>query len=121
MLRRQAFEQVGGFDERFFLYFEDVDLCLRLRAAGWGLGEAREAGCVHVKGGSQDGASALNLEYRRGQLLYYALHRPQWENAVLRAKLRRRLARLEEPERSGLRELLERPAPEAITKSPADS
>jgi GT2 family glycosyltransferase len=35
MIRRSAFAQVGGFDPRYFLYFEDVDLCLRLRRDGW--------------------------------------------------------------------------------------
>jgi GT2 family glycosyltransferase len=33
--RRQALEQVGGFDERFFLYFDDVDICRRIHMAGW--------------------------------------------------------------------------------------
>jgi N-acetylglucosaminyl-diphospho-decaprenol L-rhamnosyltransferase len=35
MIRRSAFEQVGGFDPRYFLYFEDVDLCTRMRIGGW--------------------------------------------------------------------------------------
>lgn len=35
MVRRAAFEQVGGFDTRFEKYFEDVDFCLRMAAAGW--------------------------------------------------------------------------------------
>lgn len=35
MLRQTVFEQTGGFDERFFLYFEETDLCLRARRAGW--------------------------------------------------------------------------------------
>jgi len=35
MFRREAFEAVGGFDERYFMYFEDVDLCRRLQQAGW--------------------------------------------------------------------------------------
>lgn len=35
MVRRDAFEAVGGFDEGYFLYLEDSDLCLKLRASGW--------------------------------------------------------------------------------------
>jgi N-acetylglucosaminyl-diphospho-decaprenol L-rhamnosyltransferase len=35
IVRRDAWNTVGGFDERFFLYFDDVDLCWRLRQAGW--------------------------------------------------------------------------------------
>lgn len=35
MVRREAFEKIGGFDEKIFLYYEDADLCLRLRDAGY--------------------------------------------------------------------------------------
>jgi N-acetylglucosaminyl-diphospho-decaprenol L-rhamnosyltransferase len=38
VVRRSAWEEVGGFERAFFMYFEDVDLSLRLRLAGWGVG-----------------------------------------------------------------------------------
>lgn len=95
MLRKQAFEQVGGFDEGFFLYFEDVDLCLRLRRAGWRLVDEPEVSAVHIKGGSQVGTSAASLHYRLGQARYYRKHRPAWEQRFMR---RRILGKLDGPE-----------------------
>ncbi|MBS3145159.1 glycosyltransferase family 2 protein [Candidatus Woesearchaeota archaeon] len=35
LVRKQVIDQIGGFDERFFLYFEDIDLCRRAKQAGW--------------------------------------------------------------------------------------
>ena len=35
LVRRDCFEQLGGLDETFFLYYEDVDFCRRAREAGW--------------------------------------------------------------------------------------
>jgi N-acetylglucosaminyl-diphospho-decaprenol L-rhamnosyltransferase len=52
--RRTAFEAVGGFDERFFSYGEDLDLGLRIRAAGWRLAAAPEARAVHLGGATWD-------------------------------------------------------------------
>ncbi len=46
-IRSEAFESIGGFDERYHLYCEDVDLCARLRLAGWQLRQAQGAVVVH--------------------------------------------------------------------------
>jgi N-acetylglucosaminyl-diphospho-decaprenol L-rhamnosyltransferase len=51
-LRRDALDDVGGWDERFFLYVEDVDLCWRLRRAGWDVVYEPGAEVVHVQGAS---------------------------------------------------------------------
>lgn len=91
LLRRSAFEGVGGFDPSFFLYFEDVDLCLRLRRAGWRLAFVPGARAVHVSGGS--GGGRVEQEYRRSQLRYYRLHRPAWEASLLAFHLRRKYGR----------------------------
>jgi N-acetylglucosaminyl-diphospho-decaprenol L-rhamnosyltransferase len=52
LVRREAFEVIGGFDERFFLYCEDADLCLRLRNAGYEVRFEPAAKVDHVGGGS---------------------------------------------------------------------
>ncbi|MEZ5605714.1 MAG: glycosyltransferase [Burkholderiaceae bacterium] len=48
LLRRQAYAQVQGFDERYHMYCEDVDLCLRLQGAGWRLARADAAVVEHA-------------------------------------------------------------------------
>jgi GT2 family glycosyltransferase len=47
LFRSQAFRAVGGFDSRYFLYIEDVDICTRLRVAGWRLLQVSEAEVIH--------------------------------------------------------------------------
>jgi GT2 family glycosyltransferase len=51
-IRREAFNAVGGFESAFFMYFEEVDLCYRLRAAGWEVHFASVATIVHLGGAS---------------------------------------------------------------------
>jgi GT2 family glycosyltransferase len=50
--KRSAWEQIGGFDEAFFLYHEDVDLCLRAAQAGWEVWHVPEAVILHHSGAS---------------------------------------------------------------------
>lgn len=51
LVRREAFAGVGGFDARYFCYFEDVDLGFRLRLAGWRVLQSPDAIVAHVGGG----------------------------------------------------------------------
>ncbi|HZQ84015.1 MAG TPA: glycosyltransferase family 2 protein [Acidimicrobiales bacterium] len=50
LARRPAFDAVGGFDEAYFMYMEDVDLCWRLGRAGWFAGYEPSVGIMHVQG-----------------------------------------------------------------------
>lgn len=87
--RREAFEAAGGFDERFFLYYEDIDLCLRLRAAGRSVVFVPEAAALH-EGGAVTSARPLRsrYEYRRSQLLFYRKHNGPASRFLLRLALR---------------------------------
>ncbi len=49
MVRRQAYQQIGGFDEGFGKYFEDVDFCLRMSRAGWQVMYHGAAACCHLE------------------------------------------------------------------------
>ncbi len=54
LVRREAWDAVGGFDPRYFLFYEDDDLCLRLQRAGWGCWYEPAARATHARGtGSQ--------------------------------------------------------------------
>jgi len=60
--RREAFEDVGGFDERLFAYMEDVDLGLRLQATGWRCAGARDAIGVHERSATAGRRSRRQVE-----------------------------------------------------------
>ena len=52
-LRRNALDEIGGWDEGFFLFMEDVDLCWRLRRGGWRVGYEPTGSVVHLEGASR--------------------------------------------------------------------
>ena len=58
-IRREALERVGGFDEEFFMYGEDLDLCFRIQEAGWTIMYLHTTSIIHYKGESTR-RSAIN-------------------------------------------------------------
>ena len=83
ILRPQALREVGLFDERFFLYYEEVDLCRRLRAGGWKVWYWPEIVVTHICGESARTVRELEYASREAQvvqwrmrstLLYYRKH-----------------------------------------------
>jgi GT2 family glycosyltransferase len=75
LVRRQVFEQLGGFDERFFVYLEDLDFSLRAKRAGWRSWYLADAAAYHKGGGSSERIKARRLFYAlRSRILYAFKH-----------------------------------------------
>jgi GT2 family glycosyltransferase len=75
LVRRDALEAVGGFDERYFMYWEDADLCRRLRRHGYIIRYAPGALAVHRVGQSSRTAPSSSLRaFHDSAYLYYATH-----------------------------------------------
>ncbi len=74
--RRLVIKTIGGFDTRFFLYAEDIDLCLAVRKAGWLLAEIPEAKVMHLEGQSEKRAPLAEVMERkvRSDLLFLEKH-----------------------------------------------
>ncbi|MCR9246261.1 MAG: glycosyltransferase [bacterium] len=73
LIRRAVLTDVDGFDERFFMYFEEADFCERVRQAGYRVRWLPETTFVHVGGLSAEGAAVRTfLAFRESCLLYHA-------------------------------------------------
>jgi GT2 family glycosyltransferase len=83
-MRRAVFETLKGFDDRFFVYLEDVDLSLRARKAGWRTIYTTDSQVFHKGGGTSHQVKAKRLFYSlRSRLLYGFKHFPRWQAWML--------------------------------------
>lgn len=104
MVRRTAFEAIGGFDETIFLFHEDDDLCLRLTRAGWRLRHVHGAVARHGRGRSSGETDAMrhfrareaalsqtHVAAKHGRPLRVAIEiwRARWRRIVARLQGRR--------------------------------
>ena len=91
LIERRLYHQVGGFDERFFLYIEDADLGKRIRQLGYKIHLTSQARIIHHLGQSVAKMSGrAMLEAKRSQLHYYCKHNSRAALAALRLYLRLR-------------------------------
>lgn len=85
LVRRDCFRQVGGMDENYFLYYEDVDFCQRARQAGWSVWyEPALRVTHHFPLHSRRVPAPLRLVTRHALLTYSRKHWPGWQARALR-------------------------------------
>jgi hypothetical protein len=98
LIRRRALDEVGRFDEGYWLYMEDLDLCYRFAAAGWVTWYEPSVAVTHVKGGASGRNRALRVNgaFHYGMYRFYRLHyaesRPRLLNGAVYAAIAGKLA-----------------------------
>ena len=117
MIRREVFDSVGLLDEDYFLYYEEVDFCLRARAAGWRCWYVPESRVVHLVGQSSGVTGERRAERRVPRYwfesrsryfrknhgrLYATAADLAWSTAFSLWRLRRRIQRRPDPDPPGL-------------------
>jgi GT2 family glycosyltransferase len=78
LLRRDAFEAVGGFDARYYLYYEDVDLCARLRCKGYDIRLVPSVSAVHLAR-RQSRREIKYMLWHLRSIVRYLLSRTPWQ------------------------------------------
>ncbi len=85
MVRREVVEQVGGLDEQFFIYSEEIDWCRRIREAGWRVFYLPQAEVIHYwRGSTRQRQAAMKAELYRSKLQYFRKHDGPWAALALR-------------------------------------
>jgi N-acetylglucosaminyl-diphospho-decaprenol L-rhamnosyltransferase len=85
LLRREAIDQVGPLDERFFMYSEELDWCYRAKKLGWRIAYLPSARVIHHVGKSSEQVLPVrHIEFQRSKVLFFRKHRGRWSGEVLR-------------------------------------
>ncbi|MCX6027723.1 MAG: glycosyltransferase family 2 protein [Chloroflexi bacterium] len=72
MVRREALAQVGGFDEGYFMYSEELDLCRRIKQAGWRIVYLPAAQIIHYEGKSSEQlVAARHIRFQTSKVRYF--------------------------------------------------
>lgn len=88
-MKKIIFEEINGFDERFFMYYEDADLCKRLSLKGLKTYFYPYSGIIHYKGenANPEFKDVTYYHSKQSQLIYYSKHNKKFEIFLLRTYL----------------------------------
>lgn len=92
MLPHAIFKQLHGFDEEFFLYGEETDLCIRIRAMGLQIGYCPEVRVLHIGSVSETGNNAYQVTSRKQDGIFNLLHK-HYDSAKIKKALKKELYR----------------------------
>jgi GT2 family glycosyltransferase len=86
LFRRPVFDRVGVYDEaNFFMYSEELDLCRRIKAAGWRIAYVPDAKVIHYEGKSSEQAvAARHIRFNTSKVRYFR----KWHGRVVAGTLR---------------------------------
>jgi len=88
MVRREVVEQVGGMDEAYFMYSEELDWCRRIKDAGWRVVYLPGAQVIHHEGKSSEQAvTARHVNFNRAKLRYFRKYHGRFAAALIRGVL----------------------------------
>lgn len=86
MVRKNVFEKLKGFDENFFMYIEDMELCYRFKKIGYQTYFFENIKLMHKELGSSNRSFAINQIYK-GLLYFYKKHKPYWQYLAVKTVL----------------------------------
>jgi GT2 family glycosyltransferase len=85
LVRRQVYEQVGGLDEGYFMYSEELDWCRRIKDAGWEVVYLPAASVVHHEGKSSDQVvPARHIHFQSSKVRYFRKYHGSFQAEMLR-------------------------------------
>jgi N-acetylglucosaminyl-diphospho-decaprenol L-rhamnosyltransferase len=85
LVRREVYEEVGGLDEGFFMYSEELDWCRRIKDAGWAVVYLPTATVIHHEGkSSEQVVASRQIYFQSSKVRYFRKHEGAWQSEVLR-------------------------------------
>ncbi len=87
VVKKEVFEKINGFDERFFMYFEEIDLCKRIRNLGGKIFFNPYAQVIHKKGKSSQLSNVRSIDYYKSMYLYHVKHNGKIAGFIIRLSI----------------------------------